>query len=193
MCRANERQCYIVTSSLIGWAHAQTDPCNHIWKFVYHSQISEKQQIWICIWIWIWKVSLWLKKFQVTPHSEHVSGDLKPYWYKNIMYANECYYNDIIWASWYLKTLQLSCLFKSSFKLTTTKKSLKSCKHLLPSDHWKFLHMPCHVLTVHDDVIKWKHFPRYWPFVRGIHRPRRIPCTKASDAELWCFLWLAPV
>ena len=24
----------------------------------------------------------------------------------------------------------------------------------------------------HDDVIKWKHFPRYWPFVRGIHRSR---------------------
>ena len=23
---------------------------------------------------------------------------------------------------------------------------------------------------LHDDVIKWKHFPRYWPFVRGIHR-----------------------
>ena len=22
----------------------------------------------------------------------------------------------------------------------------------------------------YDDVIKWKHFPRYWPFVRGIHR-----------------------
>ena len=22
----------------------------------------------------------------------------------------------------------------------------------------------------HDDVIKWKHLPRYWPFVRGIHR-----------------------
>ena len=21
----------------------------------------------------------------------------------------------------------------------------------------------------HDDDIKWKHFPRYWPFVRGIH------------------------
>ena len=21
----------------------------------------------------------------------------------------------------------------------------------------------------HDDVIKWTHFPRYWPFVRGIH------------------------
>ena len=24
--------------------------------------------------------------------------------------------------------------------------------------------------TIDDDVIKWKHFPRYWPFVRGIHR-----------------------
>ena len=24
--------------------------------------------------------------------------------------------------------------------------------------------------TSHDDVIKWKHYPPYWPFVRGIHR-----------------------
>ena len=24
--------------------------------------------------------------------------------------------------------------------------------------------------NLHDDVIKWKHFPRNWPFVRGIHR-----------------------
>ena len=26
------------------------------------------------------------------------------------------------------------------------------------------------VYTDHDDVIKWKQFPRHWPFVRGIHR-----------------------
>ena len=44
----------------------------------------------------------------------------------------------------------------------------------------------------HDDVIKWKHCPRYWPFVRGIHRSRWIPRTKASGAELWYFLWSAP-
>ena len=43
--------------------------------------------------------------------------------------------------------------------------------------------------SFYDDVIKWKPFPRYWPFVRGIHRSRWIPRTKASDAELWCFLW----
>ena len=24
--------------------------------------------------------------------------------------------------------------------------------------------------SFHDGVIKWKHFPRYWPFVRGIHQ-----------------------
>ena len=37
-----------------------------------------------------------------------------------------------------------------------------------------------------DDVIKWKHFPRNWPFLRW------IPRTKASDAELRCYLWYSP-
>ena len=34
---------------------------------------------------------------------------------------------------------------------------------------------------IHDDVIKWKHFPRYWPFVLGIHRSQR-PVTRRFDA-----------
>ena len=38
----------------------------------------------------------------------------------------------------------------------------------------------------HGDVIKWKHFPRYWRIMRG------IPLTKVSDAEHWCFLWSVP-
>ena len=29
--------------------------------------------------------------------------------------------------------------------------------------------------AVHDDVITWKHFPRYWPFVGGIHRSQGHP------------------
>ena len=34
----------------------------------------------------------------------------------------------------------------------------------------------------HDDVIKWNHFPRYWPFVRGIHRsPSQTPATRTCD------------
>ena len=31
---------------------------------------------------------------------------------------------------------------------------------------WRIVHK----WQKHYDVIKWKHFPRYWPFVRGIHR-----------------------
>ena len=54
-----------------------------------------------------------------------------------------------------------------------------------PSDlyHWHWRH---------DDVIKWKHFPRYCPFVRESTGDRWIPLTKARDAELWWFLWPAP-
>ena len=29
---------------------------------------------------------------------------------------------------------------------------------------------PLLVLLIDDDVIKWKHFPRYWPRTQGIHR-----------------------
>ena len=50
---------------------------------------------------------------------------------------------------------------------------------------------PDELVCMHDDVIKWKQFPRNWPFVRGIHRSRWIPHTKASDPELWCLLWSA--
>ena len=42
------------------------------------------------------------------------------------------------------------------------KPSIKGCGGIL----WFF---KCLILS-HDDVIKYKHFPRYWPFVRGIHR-----------------------
>ena len=35
---------------------------------------------------------------------------------------------------------------------------------------------------IHDDVIKWKHFPRYWPFVRGIHRS---PVNSPHKGQ-WC-------
>ena len=41
-----------------------------------------------------------------------------------------------------------------------------------------------------DDVMKWKFFPRYWPFMRGIRRSP-IPLTKASESGLWRFLWSA--
>ena len=33
---------------------------------------------------------------------------------------------------------------------------------------------------LHDDVIKWKHFPRYWPFLRGIHRSHVVSPNKGK-------------
>ena len=46
----------------------------------------------------------------------------------------------------------------------------------------------------HDDVIRWKHFPRYWPFVRGIHRssvnsPHKGPWGGALIFSLIC-VWM---
>ena len=60
-----------------------------------------------------------------------------------------------------------------------------------PFHCWREYSGRVNTMAIHDDVIKWKHFPRNWPFVRGIHRSRWIPHTKASDADLWCFLWSA--
>ena len=45
---------------------------------------------------------------------------------------------------------------------------------------------------LHDDIIKWKHFPLYWPFVHGIHQSPVNSLTKAGDADLRCFLWSVP-
>ena len=50
-----------------------------------------------------------------------------------------------------------------------------------------FLRNLSHVFTYYD-VIKWKHFPRYWPFVRGIHWSPRIPLTKVLMFSLICAL-----
>ena len=47
---------------------------------------------------------------------------------------------------------------------------------------------------IHDDVIKWKNVPRYWPFVRGIHRspvksPHKGQWRGALMFPLICF-WI---
>ena len=41
-----------------------------------------------------------------------------------------------------------------------------------------------HFRLIHDEVIKWKHFPHYWPFVQGIHEspvnsPHKVQCCGA--------------
>ena len=45
------------------------------------------------------------------------------------------------------------------------------CVPFLPSVIQSRFHSKVKLNVIeHDDAIKWKHFSRYWPFVRGIHR-----------------------
>ena len=53
--------------------------------------------------------------------------------------------------------------------------------------HW-------HISLMHDDVIKWKLFPRHWPFMRGIYRspvnsPHKGQWRGALMFSLICF-WI---
>ena len=90
------------------------------------------------------------------------------------------------WTHYYLISL---CIMEHGFNFTATIKL-----NLIMT--WPIQKQIACALTTkktkHDNVIKWKYFPRYWPFVRGMHQWPGIPHTKASDRELWCFLWSAP-
>ena len=57
-----------------------------------------------------------------------------------------------------------------------------------PSDEYLSIRpLGINFIEIHDDVIKWKYFPRYRPLCVEFTGPRWIPLTKASDAELWRF------
>ena len=110
-------------------------------------------------------------------------------------------YCEVAKAAWHLKS-QVTWLFVKQIVQGNIKENIKDPYHWPPTVVYFDLQTvhnarsvislcPFALATDHDDVIKWKHFPRNWPFVRGIHRSRWIPHTKASDAELWCFLWSA--
>ena len=58
-------------------------------------------------------------------------------------------YFGMYWAIWNMKYIY-SCWYCPVYTTAIEIKSLQ--------------------FRLHDDVIKWKHFRRYWPFVRGIHR-----------------------
>ena len=68
--------------------------------------------------------------------------------------------------------LRLTSVWELSEPLTITIQSLSPITHC---------NQKC-CLFHHDDFIKWKHFPCYWPFVRGIHRS---PANSLHKGQ-WC-------
>ena len=77
--------------------------------------------------------------------------------------------------------------FEAVRDLAITRPSALWIKAQMNFPPWRFAQQDATNFTYHDDVIKRKHFPRNWPFVRRIHRSRWIPHTKDSDAELLMF------
>ena len=57
--------------------------------------------------------------------------------------------------------------------------NVRTVKNAADGDKLKYIYMH------HDDVIKWKHFPPYWSFVRGSHRSPVYPPHKGQ----WCVIW----
>ena len=55
-----------------------------------------------------------------------------------------------------------SPMFSKPSTIIDRARSRRTFRDCLPIEKWEELK--------HDDVIKWKHFPRNWSFVRGIHR-----------------------
>ena len=64
------------------------------------------------------------------------------------------------------------------------------CKYCL--DSYVELHLINIFCVIHYDFIKWKYFRITGHLCGEFTNHRWIPRTKASDAELWCFLWSAP-
>ena len=99
-----------------------------------------------------------------------------------------------------LVELQSFCITMMSYTLSAFQITATSIVHLAAysantkENYWSFLkgiqwstktQKQGKGFSCHDDVIKWKHFPRYWPFVRGIHRwPVNSPHKDQSRGAL---------
>ena len=122
-----------------------------MWDVITHALISTT------VWLHHTDVTTWISNY--TP-PVHVDVITYPYPNINADLVNIRELN----SPWMMSKNIFQTVFEYSEKLSPC--LLKS--NLLTSMHQLGL-TKCNG-PWHDDVIKWKHFPRYWPFVWGIHR-----------------------
>ena len=97
----------------------------------------------------------------------------------------------IKWLPYLQKTFSNAC-FELEFRCDLCSKAALTAGHHGPGNGL-VPDSPPSPEPNHDDVIKWKHFPRYWPFVRGIHRlPVDSPKKGQSRGALIFSLICAP-
>ena len=76
--------------------------------------------------------------------------------------------------------LLFACWYMTTIKPPTQTLGLVSGSYVLLGMNCQ---CPCNISSRHYDIITWKSFPHYWPFVRGIHwSPKGHWCGS------WCFL-----
>ena len=99
----------------------------------------------------------------------------------------------------YVKTMKIGCIYYISQELYTH--LTPCCIFCVVCYQWLYsytsgllyYHRGLIISTpqsYHDDVIKWKHFLRYWPLWGESTGHRWIPLTKASDANFDVFFAL---
>ena len=79
---------------------------------------------------------------------------------------------------WYFRSCMLICKYNvyhshtylNGNLLQETYEFIQVIAHRVIENHVSSNNMVIEEACHHDDVIKWKHFPRYCPFVPGIHR-----------------------
>ena len=91
-------------------------------------------------------------------------------------------------AKYYLKSLMTgriinTDMFNFVFSIVRADSGARSSADTVMTKFWYRLY--------HDDVIKWKHFPRYWPFVWGIHRSSGNSPHKSKCRGALIFSWSA--
>ena len=128
---------------------------------------------WFQNFVWNFKGALWNFTQNFEPYIDN-------WWHRKVRTSE-------VLSRW---ALLPDCCQSSVFPITNIQKGLLC--FVLFWLQYHFLLDSVMVMPSHDDVIKWKHFPRTGPLCRVFPGHHWIPLTKASDAELWCFLWSAP-
>ena len=115
----------------------------------------------------VYDLRSWLP-LRVTSHFSHDVKNPRNRWYqRNVhvlnhwLFVGEYAGNTFPWRDT-IMTIDWKMKYITHRKVSKT--VCKRLCHTLYSGPW------CCSVMLHDDVIKWKHLPRYWPFVRGIHR-----------------------
>ena len=167
-------------------------------SFVAVSWIDPTNTVPVAVYF-VWLVDQW-GKMSIAKSFLHASLQ------SNVNAINTMYQNHLVYLAKYqdisfvvtvfARLCNMYILFVSSkrpwaFLVTNSRMMLRCLFWCLHSAPLVLLSTNTMASLFHEDVIKWKHFPRYWPFVRGIHRspldfPHKVQWRWALMFSLIC-------